>query len=78
MDENSNSNSGPNRPCFVETRAGGLPWTREGGVNRRLGRRFLPWPSEGRARQEIGDARNGRGPYDDPVWRGAEYRVVPA
>lgn len=62
---------------FVETRANGLPWTREG-CNRREDGRFVPWPDKAAAEAEIGRRRTDREEFDDPTWATAEYRAVPA
>lgn len=58
---------------FVETRAEGLPWTREG-CNRRAKGEFVRHDDEEAAKLQIGYLRL----QDDPLWRSASYRLVAA
>jgi hypothetical protein len=59
--------------CFIETRLGGLPWTREG-CNTRGRYKWYPYASEAIAQNKIAELKN----QDDPAWDIAEYRIVPA
>lgn len=63
-------------PHFLETRADGLPWTKEG-CNERRGGKFVPWDSRCLAQAELDRRREGRDEFDDPMWKTAEYRLVP-
>jgi hypothetical protein len=58
---------------FIETRHSGLPWTREG-CNTRSDGKFLPHANEQAAQSYIVALKA----QDDPMWREAEYRIVPS
>ncbi len=66
---------GPPVPHWLETRADGLPWTREG-CNGRSGGHFVPWPSRTVAQEELDRRRKGHAGFDDPSWKSAEYRLI--
>jgi len=61
---------------WVETRADGLPWTKEGCNDWRNGK-FVPYPTEPAAQAAIDTRKTDRTKFDDPMWARAEYRVVP-
>lgn len=62
---------------YAETKYGGLPWTREG-CNLRESGRFVPWPDREAAEEAVRERREDVEKFDDPAWRAAEYRIVPA
>jgi hypothetical protein len=64
-------------PHLIETRADGLPWTREGCNEWRAGA-FVPYASKAAALAVVEQMKTDRTVYDDPFWARAEYRVVPA
>lgn len=66
---------------YVETRADGFPWTKEGcnEYGKRGGRwGFIPYPSEAEAQAAIDARKSDRTKFDDPMWGTAEYRIIPA
>lgn len=60
-----------NKKYFVETRADGLPWTRQG-CNPFWHGVYFPWESIERAQVHINELKQ----QDDPMWSRAEYRIV--
>jgi hypothetical protein len=62
---------------FVETRADGFPWTKEGCNERRAGT-WAPYATFALAQAAITERRTDRTKWDDPTWARAEYRIMSA
>jgi hypothetical protein len=63
---------------FVETRADGFPWTKEGCNDREAGE-WVPYATFELAQAAITARRTGAGGrWDDPTWARADYRVISA
>ncbi len=58
---------------FIETRADGFPWTKEG-CNERKNGKWVPHQGGPAALVYVRRLKN----HDDPLWARAEYRVIPA
>lgn len=61
---------------YLETRANGLSWTREG-CNRTRSGSLSPWETRAIAEKEMMRRKEGKEGFDDPTWVKAEYRLVP-
>ncbi len=63
---------------YLETRVFRLAarWTREGCNEFRNGR-AIPWETRAQAEAEMAVRKNGERDFDDPMWREAEYRLIP-
>ena len=64
---------------YLETRVlDVLPWWTREGCNVWRDGGFVPYDSEAAAREALRTRKYDAEIYDDPMWRTAEYRIVPA